>query len=370
MTYKLVATMASGFEAITAKELNSLGYNTQTENGRVLFNGDQKDIAKTNLWLRSADRIKIIISKFEVRSFEDLFDKIYDISWDDYLPLNAHFPVNARSIKSKLFSTRDIQSITKKAIVNKISDVYRRNGNLPESGSSFPIEVRISKDIAEVTIDTTGDSLFKRGYRIDHGGAPLKENFAASLIMLTNWNSNMPFCDPTTGSGTIAIEAAMIGKNIAPGLKRHFIFEGFDWFDSSLLENEKNEAKNAIKDVDLNIFASDIDQNMIDIAKLNANKAGVLHDITFKQIALKDLKIEERNGVLISNPPYGKRMKESDEVHTLYKQMGETFENLHDWSKYYLTSDLSFEKHYGTKATKRRKLYNGAIRTDYFQYWK
>lgn len=368
--YKLVATMASGFESITANELQQLGYETVTENGRVLFEGELSDIVRANLWLRSADRVKIIISSFNTMSFEDLFDKIYAINWDEYLPLNAYIPVNARAIKSKLASPRDIQSITKKAIVNKMSDVYRRNGKLPESGSTFAIEVRINKDKAEVTLDTTGDSLFKRGYRVEHGGAPLKENFAASLIMLTNWKPDMPFCDPTTGSGTIAIEAAMIARNIAPGLKRNFLFEGFDWFDPQILVDERNKAKEFINnDGELKIFASDIDQNMVDLAKLNASGAGVLHDIKFKQVALKDLKVDLDNGVLISNPPYGKRMGDSEQVRELYKQMGENFEKLNHWSKYYLTSDLQFEHFYGTKATKRRKLYNGAIRTDYFQYW-
>lgn len=368
--YKLVATMASGFESITAKELQNLGYTTTTENGRVLFEGDEKDIVKANLWLRSADRVKIIIDDFVTTSFDDLFNKIYDIDWDKYLPLNAHIPVNARSVKSKLASPRDIQSISKKAIVNKMADVYRRNGKLPESGSTFSIEVRIVKDNAEVTLDTTGESLFKRGYRVEHGGAPLKENFAAALIMLTNWRPDLPFCDPTTGSGTIAIEAAMIGRNIAPGLNRNFLFEGFDWMDASLLEKEKIAAREEINhDIDLNIFASDIDENMIDVAKLNADGAGVLHDINFKHVAVKDLKIDMDDGVLISNPPYGIRMSEEEQVHKLYEQMGDTFEKLNHWSKYYLTSDLEFERYYRVRATKRRKLYNGAIRTDYFQYW-
>ncbi|MDO1605430.1 class I SAM-dependent RNA methyltransferase [Lactobacillus sp. YT155] len=369
MIYNLLATMASGFESLTAKELQNLGYETQTENGRVLFSGTQEDIVNSNLWLRTADRIKIIVADFKATSFEELFDKINEIAWDEYLPMNASFPVNARSVKSKLFSTRDIQAISKKSIVNKLSDIYHRRGILPESGSTYAIEVRIVKDNVEITLDTTGESLFKRGYRIEHGGAPLKENFAAALVMLTNWHADMPFYDPTTGSGTIPIEAALIAKNIAPGLNRKFAFEEFDWFDDSLLSSAKETAKKQIKDINLNIFASDIDQNMIDVAKLNANNAGVLHDITFKQIALKDLKIEESNGVLISNPPYGVRMKDTEEVHQLYKQMGDVFEKLDHWSKYYLTSDLDFQGFYGKQATKRRKLYNGAIRTDYFQYW-
>lgn len=366
---KLMATMSSGFEAVTAKELQALGYETTTENGKVYFEGDNQDIAKTNLWLRSADRIKIVVATFEARSFEELFDRVNEIDWDNWLPLNAAFPIKTRTVKSKLHSERDIQAITKKAIVNKMADVYKRRGRLPESGATFQIESRIHKDVVEVTLDTTGDSLYKRNYRLEHGAAPMKENFAAALIMLTNWHTDMPFVDPTTGSGTIAIEAALLARNIAPGMLRHFSFEGFDWFDPEILEKEKEAAKEVQTAPKLDIFASDIDGSMIDIAKLNAHGAGVLHDINFKQVAVKDLKIEGEDGVIISNPPYGQRMSDMESVRTLYKQMGDLFIPLSSWSKYIVTSDLEFEKYYGQKATKKRKLYNGSIRTDYYQFW-
>ncbi|MFD1419075.1 THUMP domain-containing class I SAM-dependent RNA methyltransferase [Companilactobacillus keshanensis] len=366
---KLIATMSSGFESITARELQDLGYKTQTENGKVYFDGEQEDIAKANLWLRSADRIKILIGTFKATTFDELFEKVHAIAWDNWLPLNAAFPIKARTVKSALHSERDIQAITKKAIVNKMADVYMRRGRLPESGATFQIETRIHKDEVEVTIDTTGASLYKRGYRQEHGLAPLKENFAASMILLTVWHPNMPFVDPTTGSGTIAIEAARLARNIAPGIQRHFAFEDFDWFDSKLLENLKKEAKAGETNPELNIFASDIDGSMIDIAKLNAHDAGVLHDINFKQVALKDLKIEGDDGVVIANPPYGQRMSEISKVRELYKEMGTVFDTIPTWSKYILTSDLEFEKYYGQKATKKRKLYNGSIRTDYYQYW-
>lgn len=366
---KLIATMSSGFESVTKHELQNLGYDVSTENGKVYFEGDYEDIAKANLWLRSADRIKIVIDTFEARSFEELFDKVNAIDWDYWLPLNAAFPIKARTVKSKLHSERDIQAITKKAIVNKMSDVYKRRGRLPESGATFQIETRIHKDVVEITLDTTGDSLYKPGYRTEHGAAPMKENFAAALIMLTNWHADMPFVDPTTGSGTIAIEAALLAKNVAPGILRHFSFENFDWFDPKILEQEKGAAKEVQTAPELNIFASDIDGSMIDIAKLNAHDAGVLHDITFKQIAVKDLKIEGEDGVIISNPPYGQRMSDMEGVHLLYEQMGDLFKTLPSWSKYIVTSDLEFEQYYGKKATKKRKLYNGSLRTDYYQYW-
>lgn len=368
---KLLATMASGFEAVTKKELQELGFTiTQVDTGKVYFDGDLAAIVQTNLWLRSADRIKIVLAEFPATSFEELFTGVQTLAWDQWLPLDAAFPVKGRSVRSKLHSEPDIQAITKKAIVDKMAAIYHRRGRLPESGSTFQIEVRIVKDQVELTLDTTGDSLFKRGYRIEHGGAPLKENFAAALILLTPWRATDPFYDPTTGSGTLAIEAALIGRHIAPGLQRHFAFENFDWFDSQLLTQAKQEATAQIlPSGQLQIGASDIDGSMIDVAKLNAHQAGVLHDINFKQLAVKDLRLQQQDGILIANPPYGKRMQDQTKVHQLYQQMGNSFRQLTTWSKYYLTSDLEFAKYYGQKPTKRRKLYNGALRTDLFQYW-
>jgi putative N6-adenine-specific DNA methylase len=367
---KLLATMASGFEAITKKELQDLGYQVQLENGKAYFEGELADIVNTNLWLRSADRIKIVLKGFTATTFDELFENVKSVNWDNWLPLDAAFPVKGRSVRSQLHSEPDIQSLTKKAIVDKMTTVYHRHGWLPESGPTFQIEIRLVKDHAELTLDTTGESLFKRGYRQEHGGAPLKENFAAALVLLTPWRANDPFCDPTTGSGTIAIEAALIGRNIAPGLQRHFSFEKFPWFDSNLLTNAQEQARTQIlPSGDLQIQANDIDGSMIDIAKLNAHQAGVLHDISFKQVAVKDLNITTDNGILIANPPYGKRMQDQKQARNLYQQMGDNFSKLTTWSKYYLSSDLEFEKYYGTKATKRRKLYNGALRTDFFQYW-
>ncbi|RHW49856.1 class I SAM-dependent RNA methyltransferase [Bombilactobacillus bombi] len=367
---KLLATMASGFEAITKKELQDLGYQVQLENGKAYFEGELADIVNTNLWLRSADRIKIVLKEFTATTFDELFENVKSVNWDNWLPLDAAFPVKGRSVRSQLHSEPDIQALTKKAIVDKMTTVYHRHGWLPESGPTFQIEIRLVKDHAELTLDTTGESLFKRGYRQEHGGAPLKENFAAALVLLTPWRANDPFCDPTTGSGTIAIEAALIGRNIAPGLQRHFAFEKFPWFDSNLLTNAQEQARTQIlPSGDLQIQASDIDGSMIDIAKLNAHQAGVLHDISFKQVAVKDLNITTDNGILIANPPYGKRMQDQKQARNLYQQMGDNFSKLTTWSKYYLSSDLEFEKYYGTKATKRRKLYNGALRTDFFQYW-
>lgn len=370
MRYQLVATMAAGLESVTTKELKALGIQTRTENGKVYFEGDDKTIALTNVWLRSADRIKIVVGQFKALTFDALFEGVKALPWDHYLPLDAAFPVEGRAVRSQLHSEPDVQAITKKAIVEKMSAVYHRTTRLPETGATYPLEVSILKDIATLTLDTTGSSLFKRGYRIAKGEAPLKENFAAALIMLTNWHPDMPFVDPTTGSGTIAIEAALIGHNIAPGLQRQFTFENFGFFDQPVLQTVKDEAMDqADFDRELDIQASDINGDMIDIAKLNAQQAGLLHSIQFKQLAVKDFSTSKENGVIVANPPYGKRLNDQAMVRQLYAEMGQAFAPSTTWSKYILTSDMGFEKAYGSKATKRRKLYNGTIRTDLFQYW-
>lgn len=221
-----------------------------------------------------------------------------------------------------------------------------------------------------LTLDTTGPSLFKRGYRVEKGDAPLKENMAAALVAITNWHTDMPFLDPVCGSGTIPIEAALKGLNIAPGLKRAFSFEGWDWVPAELVADQRAEAAAARRDdVVLDIMGADIDGSMIEIARLNANEAGVLHDIDFKQLAVKDFRTDKHNGVIVANPPYGERLSDASSVHRLYQQMGDVYRPLTSWSKYILTSDLQFETYYGEKATKRRKLYNGALRTDLFQFW-
>lgn len=368
--FKLVATAASGIEALVGKELRQLGYECQVENGKVYFEGGLEDIARANLWLRTADRIKIVVAEFEAYTFDELFEKTKAVAWEDLIPMDGEFPVNGKSIKSKLYSVSDCQAIVKKAIVNRLSDVYHRSSRLPETGALFPLEVALLKDKVTITLDTTGSSLFKRGYRTEKGGAPLKENMAAALILLTTWRKDKPFLDPMCGSGTIPIEAALIGHNIAPGFNRSFVSESWDWFDASVWEAAREQAeKEADYDVELDIQASDIDGHMIEIAKRNATEAGVLDSITFKQMQVADFKTEKEYGVMVANPPYGQRLGEEESVRKVYRDMGVAFKSLDTWSKYILTSDLTFEKEFGQRATKKRKLYNGALRTDLFQYW-
>lgn len=369
-SYPLIATAAAGIESLVANELKQMNYKTQTENSRVRFEGTAEDIAYTNTWLRTADRIKIIYGEFNAKSFESLFDQTYALPWEDILPLDANFPVSGKSIKSTLHSVPNCQRIVKKAIAKRLMDYYHRRQHLAETGAVYPIEVAILKDNVLLTLDTSGSSMFKRGYRADKGGAPLKENMAAALVQLTTWRPDRPLYDPTCGSGTILIEAALMGHNIAPGLNREFSAEYWTMLNPEVWDKVRQEARDAIDhDVELDIYGTDIDHRMIEIAKENAKKAGVGDSIRFKQMQLSDYTPENDFGILISNPPYGDRLLDEEAVQELYRQMGEVYRKMPTWSKYILTSDETFETFYGERATKKRKLYNGALKVDYYQYW-
>ncbi|SYW04623.1 m(7)G2069 methylase of 23S rRNA (Ribosomal RNA large subunit methyltransferase) [Oenococcus oeni] len=368
--FNLIATSGQGIEALVAKELNNLGYQTRTENGFVRFSGNQRDILKTNIWLRTADRIKILVGEFHTLRFDDLFESVKAFPWSELISWDDQFPVmEAHSRDSQLFSVPDIQRITKKAIVEALRS-QTGHEDLPETGKHVGIDIRIDKNNVRIMIDTSGESLFKRGYRTEHGGAPLKENFAAALVLLTNWFTDNPFVDPVCGSGTIPIEAALIGKNIAPGINRTFEIESWAWFDKKLSQDVREEADSLAKyDQPLDISGYDIDGNMIRISKENAKKAGLYNDIAFKQLAVKDWQTDKINGILVANPPYGQRLGEIEDARQIYQQMGSIYNQMPTWSKYILTSDEKFEQFYGKKATKKRKLYNGPIRTDLYQYW-
>lgn len=372
-TFTLVATAAAGLEAVVGRELRELGYETQVENGKVRFQGDVRAIAETNLWLRAADRIKIVAGEFPARTFEELFQGVFALDWENYLPLGAKFPISkAKCVKSKLHNEPSVQAISKKAVVKKLQKYFHRpeGVSLQETGAEFKIEVSILKDKATVLIDTTGASLFKRGYRTDKGGAPIKENMAAAILELSNWYPDKPLIDPTCGSGTFCIEAAMIGMNIAPGFNRDFAFEAWNWVDKDLVQSVRDEADSkANYDVELDIMGCDIDGRMVEIAKANAREAGLEDVIKLKQMRLQDLKTDKINGVIISNPPYGERLLDDKAVDILYNEMGRTFAPLKTWSKFILTSDEQFESKYGMKADKKRKLYNGTLRVDLYQYF-
>lgn len=369
-TYTLIATAAMGLESIVAKEVKDLGYECQVENGKVIFKGDETAIARANMWLRTADRIKILVGDFKAYSFDELFENTKKLPWEDFLPVDAEFPVQGKSVKSKLYSVPDCQAIVKKAIVERLRTAYKRTSWLDETGPLFKIEVAIHKDVASITLDTSGQGLHKRGYRIGQGEAPLKETLAAALIQLTTWNPDRPFVDPFCGSGTIAIEAALIGQNIAPGFNREFLSEEWPLMPAGVWDKTRLEAEDlANYDQPLEILGTDIDHRMIEISKENSLEAGLGDLVKFKQMQVRDFTSELEYGIIVGNPPYGERLGERKEVEKMYQEMGRAFENLDTWSVYMLTSHENFEQCYGKQATKKRKLFNGFIRTDFYQFF-
>ncbi|AOU01394.1 MULTISPECIES: THUMP domain-containing class I SAM-dependent RNA methyltransferase [Bacillus] len=369
--YTLIATAPMGIEAIVAKEVRDLGYECKVDNGKVIFEGDALAICRANLWLRTADRIKVQVAEFQAKTFDELFEKTKAIDWRAYIPENAKFPVIGKSVKSVLASVPDCQRIVKKAIAEKLKlQSGKQNEWIEETGPEYKVEISLLKDKAVLTLDSSGTGLHKRGYRVDQGGAPIKETLAAALILLTNWTPDRPFVDPFCGSGTIAIEAALIGQNIAPGFNRDFASEDWEWIGKELWDKARLEVEEkANYDQPLQIFASDVDHRMVNIAKENAEEAGLGDLIECKQMRVQDFTTKLEFGVIVGNPPYGERLGEKKEVEQMYKEMGRAFESLDTWSVYMLTSNEQFEEVYGRKATKKRKLFNGFIKTDYYQYW-
>ncbi|KHO61232.1 N-6 DNA methylase [Thermoanaerobacter sp. YS13] len=367
---EFIASTLFGVEAITARELKELGYKDITaENGKVTFAGDEMALCRSNLWIRTAERIYVKIGEFTATTFEELFEGTKALPWEDWIPEDGRFPVEGYSIKSKLFSVSDCQAIVKKAVVERLKKKYKKEW-FEENGATYKIKFSLMKDKVTLMIDTSGDGLHKRGYRVISNEAPLRETLAAAMIMLSFWKPDRPLIDPFCGSGTIPIEAAMIGINLAPGLKRQFVSEKWWRISNKLWKEAREEAVGAIKkDITLNIKGYDIDENAIKLSKDNARKAGVEKYITFENISLKDLKTDDKYGVIICNPPYGERMGELKEVEKLYKEMGKVFKKLDTWSFYILTSHERFEKLFGREASKKRKLYNGMLKAYYYQYY-
>lgn len=369
MKYNLIATATFGIESIVAQELKNLGYeNLKIENGRVEFEGTEEDIVKCNLWLRAADRVLIKVNEFKAESFEELFQGTLAYKWGELIPKNGKMHVNGKSVKSKLYSVPDCQSIAKKAIVESMKKRHKTDW-FEEDGPVYKIEVGILKDIVTLTIDTSGTGLHKRGYRELAGEAPLKETLAAAMVLLSKWEAPRTFADPFCGSGTIVIEAAMIGKNIAPGLKRSFASEEWPTMPAKLWEEGRADAKSKINDLDFRILASDINSNILVTARENAVKAGVDHLIAFQKLDVEDFKSKKKYGCIVSNPPYGERIGELKEVEKLYKKMGEIFAGLDSWSFFIITSHLDFQRLFSKRATKNRKLYNGRIQCYFYEYF-
>ena len=366
---KLIATTNMGLEAVTKRELLDLGYqDLEVSDGKIKISCQLKDIAILNLRLRTAERVLLLIDSFRAETFEELFDKVFEIRWWDYIAEDDQFIIQGRSRKSKLFSISDCQRITEKAIIEKLKMKYKVSW-FEKSGPRVKIEVSLLNDIAEITMDTSGEGLHKRGYREVNYKAPLSETIAASLVKLTFWNKDRILADPFCGSGTIPIEAAMIEKNIAPGLMRDFDFVNFKFFDEEIFKEEKKKCYPEINyDKKLEILASDVSHTAIQIAKANAEILGLDEDISFFQKDIRDLDLPDDYGVIITNPPYGERIGKED-VDELNKELGELARSLKTWSYYIITANENFEKNFGKKADRNRKLYNGRLKTYYYQYY-
>ncbi len=367
---KIAAAAAFGIEAVTARELDRLGFrNLNIANGRIYFDGSADDICRANIMLRTADRVLIAIERFDAVTFDELFEKTKSIPWGDWLPVNAAFPVNGKCVDSQLMSISDCQAIVKKAVAERLKQKYRLSW-FDESGPVFPLEVSIVKDVVEITIDSSGAGLHKRGYRRLSGAAPLKETLAAALVLLSRWNADRAFVDPFCGSGTIAVEAAMIGLNIAPGIKRSFVSEQWPQIAPVSWQRAREEAFRAQRtDVELRISGFDIDADAVKLAKLQAENAGVAGQIHFQAQDVRDLRSRYSHGYIVCNPPYGERSGEIRQVESLYREMGAVFGSLDSWSYYILSAHPEFEKFFGRKADRKRKLFNGGIKCDYYQYY-
>ncbi len=369
--FELIVPCHFGMESVLKREIIDLGYDiTEVADGRVTFYGDEEALCRANIFLRTAERILIKIGKFHAETFEELFQGTKALPWEEYIPIDGKFWVaKAASVKSKLFSPSDIQSIMKKAMVERLKEVYHVNW-FQEDGEIFPIRVFLMKDEVVVGLDTTGESLHKRGYRKLTAKAPIAENLAAALIMLTPWNKDRILVDPFCGSGTIPIEAAMMAANMAPGMNRSFTAENWqhivakrNWYDAL---DEANELVDLSVETDIQGY--DLDEQMVSISRENAKLAGVDKLIHFQRRGVEQLSHSKKYGFLITNPPYGERLQEKEQMPALYQTIGERYRMLDSWSMYLITAYEQAEKDIGRKADKNRKLYNGMMKTYYYQF--
>lgn len=370
-TFDLLVPCHFGLEAVLKREIYDLGYEiTKVEDGRVTFEGDEEAVCRANIFLRTAERVMIQVGRFKATTFEELFQGIRNLPWEEYIPEDGKFWVKkASSINSKLFSPSDIQSIAKKAMVERMKQKYHKEW-FKEDGAAYPVRIFLLKDEVTVALDTSGDSLHKRGYRTMTSKAPLTETLAASLIMLTPWRKDRILVDPFCGSGTFPIEAAMIAANIAPGMNRDFTAEEWtNMIDRKLWYECVKEAEDMIDTtVKVDIQGYDIDGDVIKAARENAKRAGVEHMIHFQQRAVADLSHPKKYGFIITNPPYGERLEAKADLPALYTQIGQAYQRLDSWSMFLITSYTDTEKYIGRKADKNRKIYNGMLKTYFYQF--
>lgn len=370
-TFELTAPCHFGLEAVLKREIYDLGYEiTKVEDGKVTFTGDAEAVCRANIFLRTAERVLLKAGSFHAETYDELFEGIRALPWEVYLPKDAKFWVTkASSIKSRLFSPSDIQRIVKKAVVEKMKEYYDIQW-FQETGAEYPIRIFLMKDEVLVTIDTTGESLHKRGYRTMGGLAPISETLASSLIQLTPWHGDRILVDPFCGSGTFPIEAAMMAANMAPGMNRKFTAQAWTNLTGEQLWKDAFEEARDLVDtsVETDIQGYDIDGNVLRAARENAKRAGVEHMIHFQQRSVEQLRHPKKYGFLIMNPPYGERMEDKQNLPQLYKQIGEAWQNLEAWSLYIITAFEDTERYIGRKADKKRKIYNGMLRTDFYQF--
>ncbi len=369
--YEYISPCHFGLESVLKREITDLGYEiTNVDNGKVTFKGDLNACARANMFLRTTERVLLKVATFTAETFDELFECTKAIPWEEYLPKDAKFWVaKANSVNSKLFSPSDIQSIIKKAIVERMKSIYRIDW-FEESGSSYPMRVTIMKNVVTISLDTSGESLHRRGYRKLTSKAPITETLAAALIMLTPWNKDRILVDPFCGSGTIPIEAALLGARIAPGIQRSFLAETWGNLFPENTWKEAREEANSLKltDIEMNIQGYDIDGDIIKSARQNARFAGVDHMIHFQQKQVSELSSSKKYGFIITNPPYGERLEEQKDLPNLYTMIGNVFGSLDTWSYYIITGYEDAEKHIGRKSDKNRKIYNGMIKTYLYQY--
>ncbi len=367
--FELIVPTLFGLEAFVSKELKRLGYEkTSVEDGRVTFLGDCEALCRANMWLRCGERVLIKVAEFNATTFEELFCATKAIDWTRFLSKNAAFPVKGYSLKSQLASVRDCQAIIKKAVAESLGESYNLSW-LPEDGACYQLQFSILKDRVTLMIDTSGESLHKRGYRAISNAAPLRETIAAAMVMMSYWKFEYPLCDPFCGSGTIPIEAAMFKRNIAPGLTREFSAQNFDFVPQNLWNKAREEAFDLKRNTPLEIYSSDIDPEAVEIASENARKAGVEDVVVPKVLNALDFSCQTPYGSIICNPPYGERLGTIADCEKLYSDMGKSFKSLQDWSFYILASAENFEKLFGKTANKKRKLYNGMIKCNIYQFF-
>lgn len=367
---ELIATSTFGLESLVAQELRDLGYTQlQVDNGKVAFSADELGICRANLWLRTAERVLIKVGEFQALTFEELFQQTKALPWEEWLPKNACFPVQGKSVKSQLFSVSDCQAIVKKAIVERLKDIYGMSW-FPEDGPRYTIEVSLLKNRVLLTLDTSGAGLHKRGYRQLAGVAPLKETLAAAMIYLSHWHPERAFLDPFCGTGTLPIEAALLAQKRAPGLKRSFVAEQWPNLTKDLWQEAWQEALDLWQpEIPLHIYGSDIDPKALQLARLHAEEAGLKEGVHFQRLPVAEIRSRFAYGHIVTNPPYGERMGGKEDIDALYRELGESWAGLEHWSLHMLTTERYPENYVGRRWDKSRKLYNGRLECHYYQFF-